>query len=137
MEIDLHNNVKIVDSKVFLTAAASSVSTVIDSQGFESLEWLIISGVIATGDFTVKLEQADDFAFTVNVELVPTVNVLGPLPTFATDDDNQHRRVGTIGKRRFQRCTLIGADTPLGAMIIMALAGHYQTEPTAEQATTS
>lgn len=136
MEIDLHNNVKIGDSKVFPTAGASSVSTVIDSQGFESLEWLFFSGVITTGDYVAKLEQADDFAFTVNVEDVPAINVLGPLPSFAEDDDNQHRRVGSVGKRRFQRATLIGANTPVGVMIIAALQGHFQTAPTDEQATT-
>lgn len=137
MEYDKHNNVLIGDSKVFPTAGASSVSEIIDTQGYESLEWLIIMGIITTGTFSTKLEQADDLAFTVNVEDVPTDNVLGPLPTFIATDDNQHRRVGSIGKRRFQRCTILGAATPVAVLALIALQGDFQTAPTRLQATTS
>ena len=135
-EYDLHNSVLIGESDVFPTAGASSVSTVVDTRGFESLEWLIISGVITTGTFTTVLQQADDLAFTINVEAVPSEEVLGGLPSFIATDDGQHRRVGTVGKRRFQRLTLVGAATPVAVMTVLGLQSNPQTAPTAAQLTT-
>ena len=137
MEYDLHNSVKVASSDVFPAAGASSDSTIIDTRGFESLEWLIVSGVITTGTFATVLEESDVVTFGGEETVVPADEILGALPTFIATDDGQHRRVGSIGKKRFQRLTLNGAATPVAVMTVLGLLSNAQTRPTAAQETTS
>lgn len=131
MEYDLHNSVKqVIAVDPEAAAGASTVGNIIDTQGFESLEYVITSGDITTGDFTMLLEDGDDAglsdAATVSSELV-----LGQAGSaFAVTDDNVSKRVGTISKKRYQRLTLVGANTPAGVMSAVAILGHPKTRPT-------
>ena len=134
MEYDLHSNVKVRTGTAPVAAlGASTVSTVIDTLGFESFEWLISLGVITTGTFSMVFEEAD-----VNFSgeaVVPAANVVGTSPTWIATDDGQARRVGIVGKKRFQRCTLVGAATPVAVGCILALLSNPVIKPVAAQAT--
>jgi len=137
MEYDLHNSIKQeVAIDLAAAAGASTVGNTIDTRGFESMEYVITSGTITTGDFTLLLEQAEDdpanpgtpLAFTT----VSSDLVLGPAVVFAVTDDDVAKRQGTISKARFQRLTLLGANTPVGEFSAVAVLGHPQTRPTAD-----
>jgi hypothetical protein len=60
---DLHNSIKVSRERQLrqaaLTGNATTNSQIIDTQGFESLEFLIESGVITDGTFTPNLQEGD------------------------------------------------------------------------------
>lgn len=134
MEYDLHHSVKQQTAvNLAVSAGASTVGNTIDTRGFESLEYIISSGTITAGDFTVLLEEAPDDG-TGNpgtFAAVPSELVLGQAEAvFADTDDNTSRRIGSVGKERFQRMTLVGANSPDGQFAASAVLGHPQSRPT-------
>ena len=136
MEYDLHSHAKVVTGVAPVAAlGASTDSAVVDTLGFESLEWLIALGVITTGTFSLVFEESDVVTFGGEETVVPAAEVLGDSPTYIATDDGQARRVGIIGKKRFQRCTLVGAATPVAVGCILALLSNPVTLPVAAQAT--
>ncbi len=136
MEYDLHSAVKVRTGVAPLAAlGASTDSAVIDTAGFESFEWLISLGVITTGTFSMVFEESDVVTFGGEESVVPAANVVGVSPTFIATDDGQARRVGIVGKKQFQRCTLVGAATPVAVGCILALLSNPVTKPVAAQAT--
>lgn len=89
------------------------VGAIVDRLGFESLTYLIQTGIIADADatFTVLLEEGDqddlsDAAAVADDNMIGTEAAAG----FAFDDDNAVRSLGYIGTKRFTRLTI----TPSG-----------------------
>ena len=64
MEYDLHNNIK--QTLAFATAVIATDTTtagiIIDTAGFESMEYIIQSAAITDGAYAFKLEDGDDAA---------------------------------------------------------------------------
>ncbi|KKL52955.1 hypothetical protein LCGC14_2280290, partial [marine sediment metagenome] len=136
MEYDIHNHVKVRTGIAPVAAlGADTDSAVIDTVGFESFEWLIAMGVITTGTFSLVFEESDVVTFGGEETLVPAANLLGASPTYIATDDGQVRRIGVTGKKRFQRCTLVGASTPVATGAVLALLGNPKTVPVGAQAT--
>ena len=136
MEYDLHSQVKVRTGIAPVAAlGADTDSAIIDTIGFESFEWLISMGVITTGTFSMVFEESAVVTFGGEETVVPAANVMGASPTYIVTDDGQVRRVGIIGKKRFQRCTLVGAATPVAIGAILALLGNPVIKPVGAQAT--
>lgn len=135
-EYDIHSEVKVRTGIAPVAAlGADNDSAVIDSLGFESFEWLISLGVITTGTFSCVFEESDVVTFGGEETVVPAANVIGVSPTWIVTDDGQARRVGIVGKKQFQRMTLVGAATPVAVGAVLALLSNPVTKPVAAQAT--
>jgi len=137
MERDLHSHVSIrsvITPTAGAAAGASTVGSIIDTLGFESLEYVVHSGTITTGSFSCTLEESDDSGMS-GATAVPSDRVLGGSPSFVVTDDDDVRRVGIVGKKRYQRLTLVGASTPVGAFSAIAILGNPRSAPTAAQQT--
>ena len=135
MEYDLHHSVKqavALDSQD-ITTDTTTVGNIIDSLGFESLEFLIQSGTITDGAYAFKLEQGEDPALADATD-VPADNILGVLTGFVAADDDSALRVGSIGKQRYQRLSIVSTSTSTGATKFssIALLGDPNSAPTAE-----
>ena len=113
---------------------ADEDSAVIDTLGFESFEWLIAFGVITTGTWTMVFEESDVVTFGGEESVVPAANVIGDSPVYIASDSGEARRVGIVGKKRFQRMTLVGAATPIAVGAILALLSNPVIKPVAAQA---
>ena len=136
MEYDLNSSVKVRTGTAPVAAlGASTDSAVIDTLGFESLDWLISIGVITTGTFSMVFEESDVVTFGGEETVVAAADVIGGSPTWIATDGGQARRVGIIGKKQFQRCTLVGAATPVAVGCILALLGNPVTVPVLAQTT--
>lgn len=134
-EFDLHSNVKqevALDSQD-ITTNTTTVGNIIDTVGFESIEFVIQSGVITDGAYALVLEQGDDSGLS-DAAVVPSDEVLGVLTGFVAADDNASKRVGSIGKKQFQRLSIVSTGTTTGATKFssVAILGHPKTAPTAE-----
>lgn len=135
MEYDLHSNVKqavALDSQD-ITTDTTTVGNIIDTVGFESLEYIIQSGVITDGAYALLLEEDDAVGFGSS-SVVPADETLGVLTGFVAADDNAAKRVGSIGKKRFQRLSIVSTGTSTGAtkMSSVAVLGNPQSAPVAE-----
>lgn len=132
MERELHSN---VDERVAVNSATivtdtTTVGNTIDTQGFESLEYILSIGNWTTGDFSLLLEESDA-ANMAGSNVVAASERLGALVILGAD--NAITRVGVIAKKRYQRASIVSADTAssLGVGAI-ALLGHPKTAPVAQ-----
>lgn len=133
---DLHNNihVKRAISPVSVADNTAQVSQIIDRQGFEGLEFVISVGAVADADatFTVLVEDGDNSALS-DAAAVADRYLLGTevLAGFQFDSDNQPRKIGYIGNKRYIRLTITPANNASGAlMCVDALLGYAALAPT-------
>lgn len=134
---DLHNNihVKRVISPVSEAATTALVGQIIDRQGFGSLEYVIATGSIADVDatFTVLLEESDDSGMS-GASAVADADLLGTeaLAGFQFDDDNEVRKLGYVGDKRYTRLTITPVNNASAALVsAVAVLGHPALAPTA------
>jgi hypothetical protein len=120
---DLHNNSKaeIALASQAISTDTTTVGAIIDTEGFEAIEFLILTKLITDGNYTVLLEEGDDSGLS-DAATVDTEEVLG-LAAFTDDtDDNAIARTGYIGKKQFVRLSIVSDATTTGVDIISAVA---------------
>lgn len=131
MEYDLHNNIKQeVALNIAILAATANAGLSIDTAYFGSLEYIVTSGTITTGDFTATLEESETGAFAGEEVAVDSELVLGNILFSGAADSNTSQRIGSVGKEQFQRIVLDGANTPNGQFSVVAVLGVPQSMPT-------
>lgn len=133
---DLHNHihVKRAISPVVVADNTAQVSQIIDLQGFRACEFVIATGTIADADTTVValVEEGDqanlsDAAAVADADLIGTEALAG----FQFDDDNEPRKIGYKGNKRYVRLTLTPSNNagnlPVSAVAVL---GHPSHSPT-------
>jgi hypothetical protein len=133
---DLHNTIHVrrVISPVSEAANTALVGQIIDSQGFDSLEYIIATGSIADVDatFTVLLEDGNNSGLS-DAAAVADADLLGTevLAAFQFDDDNETRKLGYKGNKRYTRLTITPVNNASAAVIsAVAILGHPEIAPT-------
>jgi len=134
---DLHNSVHIERciSPVSVADDTAEVGEIIDRQGFQSLEYVIAIGSVADADatFAVLLEEGDesdlsDAAAVADGDLLGTEAAAG----FQFDDDNEVRKLGYKGVKRYTRLTITPANNASAALFgAVAVLSHPEDGPTA------
>lgn len=137
---DLFNNVKL--SSALNAAAIASNTTVngavIDTRGFDSLAFAIVSGTLTDGTYTVKLQHGDllngsDMVDTVASE-VHTPNGAATI-AFAATDDNVTKKIGYAQGKAIKRyvrlvVTTTGVTTG-GTLAAVAVQADAAVRPVA------
>jgi hypothetical protein len=111
------------------------VGTVIDSLGFDSVTYAIITGTLSDTDasYSALLEESDSdstgFTAVADSDLIGTEAAAG----FNYSDDGETRKLGYIGSKRFTRLTITptganSGNTPVAALAILA---HPHSAPVA------
>lgn len=153
----LHNDIKVVQHlSCAAYTATQTPSNGIDTQGFESLEFIISHGTMANAaaspqpSWTFKLQESDSqssgFTDVVTATDVVVNSAKSPVTTpnastgvFLTVDaaaeDDATYRISYIGAKRYVRVVATAADTP-GAtpLAINAVLGHANIRPTDDDA---
>lgn len=134
---DLHNNIAVrrAISPVSVADTTAQVSQIIDLAGFESMEFLIDIGSVADADatFTVLVQEGDesdlsDAASVADADLLGTELLAG----FQYDDDNEVRKIGYVGSKRYVRLTITPVNNASAALIAaVAVLGHPHHAPVA------
>lgn len=134
---DFHNNIhpKRVISPVSVSDTTAQVGQIIDRQGFRSLEYVIATGSIASASatFTVLLEESDDSGMSGS-NAVADADLLGTelLAGFQFDDDNETRKLGYVGDKRYTRLTITPVGNASAALLsAVAILGNPELAPTA------
>lgn len=121
-------------SPVSVADNTPQVSQIIDRRGYDSLTFIIATGSIADADatFTVLVEEDDAPGFgtataVADADLVGTELLAG----FQFDDDNETRKIGYIGNKRYVRLTITPANNASAAFLCaVAQLGHPSIAPT-------
>lgn len=135
---DLFNNIHPV---VAISPAAATtdntawVSNWVDVKGFDSLTVLLAIGALADADatFAVTAEHANasdksDAAAVSASDLLGTLALAG----FRFDDDNEPRKFGYVGPRRYFRFTVTPTGNTGNAFLAgLFVLGHPNLTPTA------
>jgi len=133
-EFDLHSN---IDDRVALTnqeitSDTTTVGEIIDTSGFESIEFIIQSGTITDGAYALLLEEGDDAALA-DAAVLSSELTLGSLTGFVAADDDVTKRVGSIGKDRYQRLSIVSTSTTSGGFFsAISVLGHPHSGPVAQ-----
>jgi hypothetical protein len=134
---DLHNNIDIkrAISPVSVSDNTAQVSQILDTRGYESIELVIATGSIADSDatFVVLIEDGDSATLT-DAAAVSDTFLLGTeaLASFQFDDDNECRKIGYVGGKRYVRATITPANNASAALLSAVwVLGHARTAPSA------
>lgn len=130
---DLHHDVKATKALSHQTINSDTTTDgdIIDTAGFEALEFVFLSGTITDGSYTVALEQGDESDLS-DAAAVPAADVLGAA-VFAAADDNVAKRIGCLFKKRYVRASVVSTDTTSGGSLGgVAILGQPLHAPVAD-----
>ena len=133
--MELFNSVtfKRVISPVSVADTTAQVGQVIDHQGYSQAVYAIAIGSIADADatFTVLLEESDasgsGFAAVSDDDMLGTEALAG----FQFDDDNECRKLGYKGSKRYTRLTITPVANASAAVLGAVCVLEAQLKPTA------
>lgn len=125
---DLHNNIHAVPLIVPIAARTDNtaiVSAIIDRKGYESVELVLVTGTNtdANATFAVLVEDGDNSGLSDNVA-VADAELLGTeaLAGFTYADDNECRKIGYTGSKRYVRMTVTPSGNDSGNIFIAGVA---------------
>lgn len=123
---DMHHGITVLRALSHAQyAAAITTGVIIDTAGYESLEFVALASAHA-GDKTITLEHGDDSALA-DAAAVPATEVLGAM---VIDGATAVKKLGYIGKKRYVRVTGVAAgDATFG---VIAVLGTAHTQPTSD-----
>jgi hypothetical protein len=132
---DLKNSIL---EKVALNIQAISSDTTtdgaaIDTKGYQSVTFVLQSATLTDGTYTPVIEESDTGAFSGEENAVADADLLGTeaAAAFAATDDNEVRRIGYVGNKRYVRLTLVSASTSTGGTLgAVAILGHPEVQET-------
>lgn len=132
---DLYSNISIqrAISPVSVADNTAQVSQIIDRAGYDSLVFAIATGSIADADatFTVLVEDGDNSALSDNAAVADAeLNGTEAAAGFQFDDDNETRKIGYVGAKRYVRLTITPANNASAALIsAVAILSNSQQSP--------
>lgn len=127
MEYSLKAHIKPIVAIAPAAIASATDGEIIDSMGFESMNFVISLGVVG-GATTLKLEHGDESDLS-DAAAVTDFDIVGEVPAIATSDANGTKWFSYIGKKRYVKLSVVSGDATLGAVAVM---GHPYTVPTTE-----
>ncbi len=110
---------------------ATTNGAIIDTQGFNALEFFLQVGARTDGSYTIQLQHGDaaDLSDAVAVD---TAKVLGNAALTPITAANSVRRVGYVGNKRYVRPQVVSTGATTGATVgVLAVLGRPNLRPTA------
>jgi hypothetical protein len=115
---DMHNEIFAVIARN--TAAISTNTTtagvIIDTKGYEGLEFLIQSGARTDGSYLPLIEESDDSGMAGAVA-VADEDLLGLEVDATIAAANTVKRIGYVGHKRYVRLSLVSTGVTTGATL--------------------
>lgn len=110
------------------------VSQVIDTRGYGSLTFVMMLGALSDADATyTALVEHGDASNLSDAAAVPDAQLVGTeaLASFQYDDDNETRKIGYVGSKRYVRLTVTPANNSGNAFLAaVAILGRPDLAPT-------
>ncbi|HTE48256.1 MAG TPA: hypothetical protein VK636_23625 [Gemmatimonadaceae bacterium] len=134
---DLHNNIKVsrAISPTRATDNTALVSQIIDTQGYESLEFAIAVGTIADADATFATTMDEgDASNLAGSNAVAAADLLGSYAgsSFVFSNDDTVYKLGYRGTKRYVRLTITPSlNTGNADISALAIQSHARHAPVA------
>lgn len=130
-QIDMHNNVdeRIALNTQLINTDTTTAGVIIDTAGYESIEFIVQAGVVTAGILTPVLEDGDDSGLS-DAAVVAAAFRLGSLVVLSAS--NTLTRFGYVGKKRYVRLSGLSATSAnltVGGTVIL---GNPHTAPVAQ-----
>lgn len=123
MRRDLHNNIAITSVLNFTSVTTTPVSTsIIDTLGFNALEFVITCGANTTGTITPSFVwgNASDLSDGVAIDAAHLIGTIADA-TFTGNITDTIKRIGIyLTTFRYVQMTLTGSNTPTGGFFSVA-----------------
>lgn len=120
--------------KAAVTDGTAQVSEVADLKGYGSCTLALVTGTLTDADavWSVLIEDSDDnstYAAVADEYLVGTEALAG----FTFADDNECRKIGYTGVKRYVRATIDDTTANTGNLFVAGvwILGHPSRQPTA------
>lgn len=133
---DIHNKFTVLRavSPVSDGDNTALVSQIIDTMGYHGLEFLISTGSLADADatFQVLIEDGNASDLTGGAAVADDY-LLGTenQASFQFDDDNETRKIGYVGGKRYVRLTITPSNNASAALISAVALLAANEQPTA------
>ena len=136
---EIHNDIHVVPLIVPIAARTDNtaiVSAIIDTANYNACEFVIVTGTNtdANATFAVTVDEGDaanlsDAVAVTDSKLVGTLALAG----FTFADDNECRKLGYIGNKRYVRLTVTPSGNDAGNIFIsgVAVLSYSASAPTA------
>lgn len=135
---DLMNNIKTVVAvaPVVATDGTAIVSAVIDTLGFESVTFVILTGTLADADATWAVTVKEGATSSQGAHTaVADADLIGTeaLAGFTFADDGETRKIGYKGNQRYVSIEIddVTANSGNAPLAVLAILGHPRSAPTA------
>ncbi len=135
---DIHNNlhfVPLITPVAARTDDTAIVSAIIDTKGYESAEFVLVTGANTdvNATFAVLVEDGNNSGLSDNVA-VADAQLLGTEAgaAFTFADDGECRKIGYLGNKRYVRVTVTPSGNDSGNIFIagVAVLGNARNAPT-------
>ncbi len=132
---DIHHTseAQIAFANADITTDTTTNGAIIDTKDSTALEFILASGTITDGDYTVSLQHGDDpgLSDTAAVAVEETLGVA----VYTDSDSDTAKRLGYIGKKRYVQIEILSANTSTGGtnFSAMALIANAKHQPTSDQ----
>lgn len=134
---DIYNNLNdlVAFNTQSITTNTTTAGVIIDTQGCNSLLFVIQSGTLTDGTYTPLIEYGDDSGLS-DAAAVPDDQLNGTEAgaAFADTDDNATKSIGYVGDKRYVRLSIVSASTTSvggGTLSAVALRGTPTIAPVA------
>lgn len=129
MQFDIHT--KLLGTPALNIQTISSDTTtsgnIIDTLGYQSVEFVLFSGTITTGVFTPVIYESDDSGMS-GATAISSDYLLGSYAdatfTTAAADDNACKQIGSVSKKRYQQLRVVTTSTGNGVIGAVAIKGN-------------
>lgn len=133
MKFDSHNNVfgQVAVNNGAISSSTTTAGNIIDTQGFNSLEFFLQVGARTDGTYTLSMEHGD--AANLSDTATPAADdIVGTLAATAASAANAVKRVGYVGNKRYVRVNIVSTSVTSGATAgVLAVLGRASVAPTA------
>lgn len=124
-----------------LAGTTASEGNIIDMQGFESLTYIVYTGIVTdagtTSGFAFEVQESDttadaDFTAVADADLLGDESDL--TVTSDTDDEKLIGSIGYVGSKRYVRIVATGTTGTDAVVVVAAVKGHGINQGTATNA---
>ena len=119
-------NIQLINSDV------TTNGDIIDTEGFDSFLFVVLSGTLTTGTFTVLIEDGDDSGLSDAAPVSDTFLTNTEADTsFAASEGNKSKTIGYLSNKRFIRLSIVStggtANGTIGAVALLGNPGIAKT----------
>ena len=118
-----------VDLTAKTGANTTTVGNIIDTQGYQGIDFVCRADNLQSGLITPLVEDGDDIALS-DAAAVSDDFLIGTEAAAALSADGVSH-IGYVGKKRYVRLSLVSTNGPTGDISAIAILGFPLTSPTA------